>query len=236
MTATSQWLLIVMVALLVMCFSQGAEIPVAWCNNRYGMRTRTTGECICKQDCVGPACRREQGMVFFSFKECPSCECIKKSAATDNADTAAGDRSTSSSSSSGKDDAHVEEDDAPVVQRGKPKNREQRYYSGDDPLEIEGNFYEWTIDNWRGIMAAFTALGLVTMVIPLMLLGMGSNSQQVRRSTGEGVTRTSSGVNDNKAVSTNDSVITSTTDKIGTPRKTKATNSGIAGDDTSKND
>jgi hypothetical protein len=203
-----------------------ADIPVTWCSNRYGMRTRTTGECICKQGCAGPACHREQGLVFFSYKDCPSCECTPKSSgATDNGGAAAGGSSDSSSSAQG---SAVEEDDAPVVHRGKPRSREQRYYSGDDPSEPDGDsFYEWMMDNWRGIMAGFTALGLITMVIPLMYLGMGSSTLHSKPVSGHGGPSDASGVTDNKAVSAEDTAKTnsSTTDKSASRKAAKASGS-----------
>ena len=33
---------------------------------------------MCPQDCKGPRCRREQGFVWYSGKECPTCQCVKK--------------------------------------------------------------------------------------------------------------------------------------------------------------
>lgn len=54
-----------------------SNYPQGWCN-ALGSPTRTTGECICKQDCYGPACQREQGLSFYSYTKCPTCSCIKR--------------------------------------------------------------------------------------------------------------------------------------------------------------
>jgi hypothetical protein len=65
-----------------------AEYPVDWCDKRYGMPTRTTGECICKQDCIGPNCKHEQGLTFYSYASCPTCKCVPKVAAAGVSDGA----------------------------------------------------------------------------------------------------------------------------------------------------
>ena len=54
-----------------------SNYPQGWCN-ALGSPTRTTGECICKQDCYGPVCQREQGLSFYSYTKCPTCSCVKR--------------------------------------------------------------------------------------------------------------------------------------------------------------
>ena len=55
------------------------SLPAGWCNKKFGSPTRTTGECICHKECTGPRCRREMGLSFYSYKECPTCQCISAS-------------------------------------------------------------------------------------------------------------------------------------------------------------
>ena len=62
-----------------------SNFPQGWCNE-LGSPTRTTGECICKQDCTGPACQREQGLAFYSYSKCPSCTCVKRQATVNDSD------------------------------------------------------------------------------------------------------------------------------------------------------
>jgi hypothetical protein len=52
------------------------QLPDGWCNIKYGTPTRSTGECICKKACKGNGCRREQGIIWYEYNKCPSCECI----------------------------------------------------------------------------------------------------------------------------------------------------------------
>lgn len=50
--------------------------PPGWCDPLQGTPTRTTGECVCKKDCVGAGCQRAQGFVWFAYTSCPSCKCV----------------------------------------------------------------------------------------------------------------------------------------------------------------
>lgn len=43
------------------------NFPVDWCDTRYGSPTRSTGECMCRKNCVGPRCRREQGFIWYKL-------------------------------------------------------------------------------------------------------------------------------------------------------------------------
>ncbi len=52
------------------------DLPEGWCDPRYGTPTRSTGECICKQKCVGKGCRHEQGIIWYEYAVCPTCKCI----------------------------------------------------------------------------------------------------------------------------------------------------------------
>lgn len=52
------------------------NLPDGWCNTQYGTPTRSTGECICKYSCLGNGCQRGQGLIWYEYKSCPSCQCI----------------------------------------------------------------------------------------------------------------------------------------------------------------
>ena len=52
------------------------DLPEGWCSNEYGSPTRSTGECICKRFCIGRACRREHGLAFYKYSDCPECQCV----------------------------------------------------------------------------------------------------------------------------------------------------------------
>jgi hypothetical protein len=52
------------------------DLPDGWCDTRYGTPTRSTGECICKQKCIGKGCRHEQGIIWYEYRTCPKCQCI----------------------------------------------------------------------------------------------------------------------------------------------------------------
>ena len=76
------------------------------------------------------------------------------------------------------------------------------------------------MDNWRGIMAAFTALGLVTVVIPLMFLGMSSSAF----SSGEPVPRPSKPESTGVSVAGYDKAVsTEGTGSVKTSKPDKAT-------------
>eukprot|EP00620_Florenciella_sp_RCC1587_P019978 CAMPEP_0182580698 /NCGR_PEP_ID=MMETSP1324-20130603/47857_1 /TAXON_ID=236786 /ORGANISM="Florenciella sp., Strain RCC1587" /LENGTH=220 /DNA_ID=CAMNT_0024796969 /DNA_START=49 /DNA_END=708 /DNA_ORIENTATION=+ len=54
--------------------------------------TRSTGECMChpKATCEGRNCESGQGMIWYSFKNCPSgCKCVPKDAPAEAAASAA---------------------------------------------------------------------------------------------------------------------------------------------------
>lgn len=77
-------LILMLLALGMFCTGMRApdvapDLPEGWCNPKYGTPTRTTGECICKPNavCTGPKCVNEQGFIFYSGVECPSCECVE---------------------------------------------------------------------------------------------------------------------------------------------------------------
>lgn len=52
-----------------------ASYPAGWCDLLQGTPTRTTGECICKKDCIGSGCQRAQGFIWFAYETCPTCKC-----------------------------------------------------------------------------------------------------------------------------------------------------------------
>jgi hypothetical protein len=52
-----------------------ASYPAGWCDLLQGTPTRTTGECICKRDCIGSGCQRAQGFIWFAYETCPTCKC-----------------------------------------------------------------------------------------------------------------------------------------------------------------
>ena len=58
-----------------------ASYPAGWCDPLQGTPTRTTGECICKKDCIGPGCQRAQGFIWFAYESCPTCKCTGVTAA-----------------------------------------------------------------------------------------------------------------------------------------------------------
>ena len=58
-----------------------ASDPAGWCDPLQGTPTRTTGECICKKDCIGPGCQRAQGFIWFAYESCPTCKCTGVTAA-----------------------------------------------------------------------------------------------------------------------------------------------------------
>jgi hypothetical protein len=53
------------------------DLPDGWCKGGYP--TRTTGECMCTgKECSGPRCLREQGFIWYSGVDCPTCKCVPK--------------------------------------------------------------------------------------------------------------------------------------------------------------
>jgi len=50
--------------------------PDGWCDPHQGTVTRTTGECVCKNECEGLGCQRAQGIIWFAYASCPSCKCV----------------------------------------------------------------------------------------------------------------------------------------------------------------
>lgn len=57
---------------------KGPTLPDGWCAE--GTITRSTGECMCSGACEGPQCRSGQGLIWYSYKDCPrDCKCVATS-------------------------------------------------------------------------------------------------------------------------------------------------------------
>lgn len=52
-----------------------SQFPSNWCDNRFGKPTRTTAECVCFGSCIGPKCQNIDGFIFYSYIDCPTCQC-----------------------------------------------------------------------------------------------------------------------------------------------------------------
>jgi len=148
---------------------QAPDLPAGWCKG--GTPTRTTGECMCPQECRGSHCKREQGFVWYSGADCPTCECVKQGEAA------------SSDSGSGSSAAAAQK--APAAARANaganagagPQPAAQRHLveekaepaAGDlstDPLLL---LQEWCEDNvvavFVGVVATVVALACFAMIV-----------------------------------------------------------------------
>ena len=60
--------------------SAPADMPVDFCSDGKGTLTRTTGECMCKQEgkegCKGAGCECQYGMCWCHYKSKKDCACL----------------------------------------------------------------------------------------------------------------------------------------------------------------
>uniref|UniRef100_A0A7S2WCQ1 Uncharacterized protein n=1 Tax=Rhizochromulina marina TaxID=1034831 RepID=A0A7S2WCQ1_9STRA len=71
--------LLVLLLSPALAFRAGApvDLPADWCREEQGTRTASTGECMCRESCEGANCETGQGLVWYSYKRCPSgCACV----------------------------------------------------------------------------------------------------------------------------------------------------------------
>ena len=166
-----------------------ANYPDGWCNG-LGSPTRTTGECICKQDCIGPACQREQGLAFYSYSKCPTCICVKRQVNSSNVNKLNTNRQseeeendipdgiitqTKRKSASWKDREEDEDDtssetvvddDTPegtIIRTKRKKSRNDRFYEEDVRDTSEALFVSYMADKWRSVLGACVAVVFFTL-------------------------------------------------------------------------
>jgi hypothetical protein len=158
---------------------EAPDLPEGWCTPIYGTATRTTAECMCRYECQGPGCKREQGFVWYSGLTCaaPKCQCL------DHADTAvkqeqekkeqpAGSSSTSSSGGGEKTNS------------GGPRPASRRRSSSEETREVPPEFHKevdessifvsalyWLEDNFNLVFAAVVVIIVITLIVFVGLLG-----------------------------------------------------------------
>jgi len=104
------------------------------------LRPEQQANAFVKKNCSGPKCRKEHGVVWYAYRECPTCECV------------AAVESTSPSTPSS---------DAP----SKVFKNEQQF---DEP-ELENiesfTLIDWIQDHWRELIAVFSTLFLICIAV-----------------------------------------------------------------------
>jgi len=147
------------------------DLPEGWCNLVYGTPTRTTGECICKQECEGKGCHRQQGFIFYSYSECPTCQCVagsKKPKVKVNTDK--GEVSDNSEKTADEEAAIPR---APKISKVKSFSaKEYTYHDADSEVgeekDILFSMHEFVEDNGKYFIAGIVSLLVLLVVIATM--------------------------------------------------------------------
>lgn len=59
--------------------SKAPDLPKEWCSEKEGVVTVSTGECMCRYKCEGKTCQSGQGMIWYSYNDCPTgCKCLPR--------------------------------------------------------------------------------------------------------------------------------------------------------------
>lgn len=133
------------------------DYPVGWCNLEFGSPTRTTGECICKFECEGKGCKRDQGYIWYAYESCPSCQCVAR-AQTD------GNRNTEEVLPTQPKAPSPKAPPSPKAQF--TKTEEQQPHIDEEPFVLS----EWLEDNGTNIFALVVTLFFLLFLLPLLYL------------------------------------------------------------------
>jgi hypothetical protein len=164
------------------------DLPAGWCTPVYGTATRTTAECMCRHDCRGPGCKREQGFIWYDGLTCPSpkCDCLGPAEiavpSEENEQTAS---SSSSSRSSGgvKKNSKSDSGPRPASTRRSSKTEQEvppEFHKELDESRISiASLLYFLEDNSNAIFAAFFVLIVILCVVFVGLNTSPSSSPSI---------------------------------------------------------
>ena len=146
------------------------DLPDGWCDRIFGAPTRTTGECICKVDCEGPRCVREQGFVFYSGVNCPSCKCVGSKVAQTN---------KSSSNGNAANAVQEDEEDARPINHRAQKKAASSSPNPNNDYEAAYSWQEfkyWAEDHHHVVFGTLAGV-VMTVILGMMLLIAGGSGE-----------------------------------------------------------
>ena len=134
--------------------------PEGWCDTQYGTPTRTTGECMCKFECEGGGCERQQGFIWYSYAKCKTCKCVAAKAAP---------------AGGGDDEPDGGDDDY--------DDGEEGYVPYEEPvveevLSFGEKVFEFVDENGNAIFAVVFTLVLLCIMVPALVLTTASGHKQ----------------------------------------------------------
>jgi hypothetical protein len=158
------------------------ELPIGWCDTRYGSPTATTGECICAEECEGRGCQRQLGFVFYEYTACPTCKCVPKKS----------DSRVAKGGGGGEVEARQsEEQDMDIdLQQGfqrAPKNQNKRHFAFEDDEEQGGggggggdggllsDLSLWVEENGRLLFALVVGLVMAAIIVVMIVVSMSAS-------------------------------------------------------------
>ena len=133
-----------------------SSFPENWCDTRYGTATRTTGECICKSLCDGPACVNQHGLSFYAYKNCPTCTCEKPKPDTILVKQAPNECLL------------ADEEEEMMAIRSVRQKSGRAEYEGD--TEADSTWADWIEDNGRTVFAICMSCALLSFFIMLLFI------------------------------------------------------------------
>lgn len=125
---------------------EAPDLPEGWCNLAFGSPTRTTGECICKFECEGKGCKRDQGYIWYAYESCPTCQCVAPKTTGEKVD-----------------EPKVKAPPARKIHTPQPPPPGD-FGSEEDPFILS----EWLEDNANNIFAAVVTIFILLFTIPLI--------------------------------------------------------------------
>lgn len=139
----------------------------SWCRGS-GSPTRTTGECICRQACAGPGCKREQGLSWYT-QSCATCKCVARN------DPAVAKQKAPSKVSDPQQQQQQQYEPESAEKSGKREERAEPAELSSDPILLLQEFVE---DNSGLVFAALALLSVVAAGLVMLALRADTQSEE----------------------------------------------------------